>query len=55
MKYLIFHIYNKKTILIINVLGKRTPFEIHVETDGTETAAPNTPQGAGMKYQQLPC
>jgi len=38
-----------------SIISKRTPFEIHVETDGTETAAPNTPQGAGMKYQQLPC
>ena len=35
-------------------LGKSTPFEVAVKTDGTTTTGA-TPIGAGLKYQLLPC
>ena len=39
---------------MMKFLGKVTPFEVAVKTDGTTTTGA-TPIGAGMKYQLLPC
>lgn len=36
------------------IISKSIPFEVHVHTDGTETASA-TPYGACLNYQQLPC